>query len=72
MSDEPKAGTMTITSNATCRLMIDLDGIRESTGMGDPSEAFLPMAIARTLLAEIDRLSERVVAIEAHMKARNL
>lgn len=63
MSDEPK--TITISSNTEARVMVDLDTIRKSTGIGcgNGSDA-LAAAVARTLLAEIDRLSARVEALE--------
>lgn len=71
MSDETK--TITITSGAESRVMVDIDSIRKSTGVGcgNGSDA-LATAIARTLLAEIDRLSAKVETIEARMKGHNL
>jgi len=72
MSDEPKAGLIVITSGAMARVMVDLDDIRNSTGLGDHDEGAMLRAVARTLLAEIDRLSERVEALESRMKVHNL
>ena len=64
MSDEPKKGTIRLVPTTTWSVTVDLDGIRKSTGIGEPDSAFLPMAIARTLLAEIDRLSACVDAMD--------
>lgn len=71
MSDETKVKAFQIAGSA-CRVMVDLDDIRNSTGIDDPDEGVTLRAVARTLLAEIDRLSERVEALESRMKVHNL
>lgn len=71
MSDETTVGSRIFTTGAA-RVMVDLDDIRSSTGIDEPDEGALLRAVARTLLAEIDRLSERVEALESRMKVHDL
>lgn len=64
MSDETTVGSRIFATGAGHRVMVDLDDIRNSTGIGDHDEGAMLRAVARTLLAEIDRLSAQVEAME--------
>lgn len=64
MSDETTVGSRIFATGAGSRVMVDLDDIRNSTGIDEPDEGAMLRAVARTLLAEIDRLSARVEALE--------
>lgn len=64
MIDEPKAGTLRLTTNAPVRVMVNLDFLRESDSTTEAGANAVTLAIARTLLAEIDRLSARVEELE--------
>ncbi len=72
MSDETGVGSWIFTTGATPRIMVDLDDIRNSTRLDDHDEGAMLRAVARTLLAEIDRISARVEELESRMKAHNL
>jgi len=72
MSDETTVGSRIFTIGAGLRVTVDLDDVRNSTGIDDPDEGAMLRAGDRTLLAEIDRLSERVEALESRMKVHNL
>lgn len=64
MSDETKA---LIVGPCVRRVVIDLDRLRESDGEGEIGPSAVTMAVARALLAEIDRLSASVKELEGRV-----
>jgi hypothetical protein len=58
-----------LTTNAPVRVMVDLDWLRSTDSNTDTSVNSVTLAIARSLLAEIDRLSCRLDEAERRIRS---
>ena len=65
MSNEKTEGTILV-SNTSVRIAVDIDEIRKAGTENGPNTILV--AVAQTLLREIDRLNERVTALEGRQR----
>ena len=65
MSNDKTEGLILV-SNTSVTIAVDLDEIRKAGTENGPNTILV--AVAQTLLREIDRLNERVTALEGQMR----